>query len=65
MYKVDGELTRRNRLKNDTLKKFDEVDGILDLTTLKVKEFEEKLHNSISIVKKLAYASTIQSALNI
>ena len=40
MYKVDGELTRRNRLKHDTNKKFDEVDNTLVYTTTKVKDFE-------------------------
>ena len=65
MYKVDGELTRRNRLKNDTLNKFDEVDNTLHITTSRVDEFDRKLHNSISILKKLAYSSVIQCALNI
>ena len=59
MYKVDGELTRRNRLKVDTFKKFDEVDGLLDITTTKVSDFEKKLLNNISIIKKIAYSMVI------
>ena len=59
MYKVDGELTRRNRLRHDTMTKFEEVDVALGFTAEKVKEFEMKLINNISTMKKLAYSITI------
>ena len=65
MYKVDGELTRRNRLRHDTMTKFEQIDVVLGYTEAKVKDFEMKLVNNISTMKKLAYTNTIQSALNI
>ena len=45
--------------------KFEEIDVALGYTSEKVKDFEMKLVNNISTIKKLAYSITIQSALNI
>ena len=52
MYKVDGELTRRNRLRTDTNKKFKEIDEILGVVTGKVTEFQKQIDTNIGILKK-------------
>ena len=63
--KIDGELTRRNRLRTETFNKFAEQDGIMARILKQVDAFRLKQHAMISTVTKLSYVQDIQCALNI
>ena len=63
--KIDGELTRRNRLRTEVFNKFAEQDGIMARILKQVDAFRQKQQAMISTVTKLSYVQDIQCALNI
>jgi len=55
MMKVDGELTRRNRMRNEMTKMFADQDDRVKYCEYKVQEFDDSVRNNQSTIKKIAY----------
>ena len=65
MLKVDGELTRRNRLRVETWNKFDALEAIIQKMQKIVSRFGGNQENVMSTISKLVYMQDIQTSLNI
>ena len=63
--KIDAELSRRNRLKNEVYSRLDEQDEQLSWMRSEVERFGVNQKKVLSTVKKLMYTSDIQSSINI
>ena len=55
MLKVEGELTRRNRLRTETFNKFEEIDGVMRKLIESIENFRHKQQKMTSTITKLAY----------
>ena len=65
MLKVDGELTRRNRLRTETFNKFDEQEALILRCQHQIDQFKLNEQRMLGTLSKLAYSIEMQSALNI
>ena len=65
MLKVDGELTRRNRLRVETFTEFERHEAMLIKMQRSLEKFGSNQSNVLGTIRKVAYALDIQSSLNI
>lgn len=65
LVRIDGELTRRNRMRLDTQTKFKRVDNFIDMVKSELDRFETNQKLVIGTMRKLTYANDVQSQLNI
>jgi len=63
--KVDGELTRRNRLRTEILHKFEELEKLVEKHQLRVQFLDSKQGLVLNTIAKLVYVQDIQTSLNI
>jgi len=63
--KIEGEMTRRNRFKRDTLKMFEDQANQIAQLENDVQRNTKMNSNAVTSVKKLLDVETIQAALNV
>lgn len=63
--KVDGELTRRNRLRIETKTRFDSIEDLIRGMNQKQVGIGESQNLILGSIKKLMYTNDIQTAINI
>lgn len=65
LMRIDGELIRRNRMRLENKERFQNLDNYCDQVKKDITRFEKNQQNMLGTIRKLIYATDIQSSINI